>query len=80
MQPDLQQKATSITYSERVFVILGIQLAMRMRHIVVFGLSSRRKFFRIVTNGTIFEKKKLLNIKCVLIFFLYNVRLKDFYF
>ena len=32
-------KAIRITYSEGVFVALGIQLAMRMRHFVVCALS-----------------------------------------
>jgi hypothetical protein len=32
-------KAVNITYSECVSIDLGIQHAMRMRHIVIYGLS-----------------------------------------
>jgi hypothetical protein len=38
-------KAINITYSESVFVALGIQLAMRMRHTAICGLSSSTIFF-----------------------------------
>jgi len=55
----------NITHSECVFVTLVIQPAMRMRTRPVW-------FYKIslhyLMNGKNFEKKKLLKIKCVLIF------------
>jgi hypothetical protein len=40
-------KAISITYSECVFVALGIQTAMRVRHILVCFMSDSAVFFHI---------------------------------
>ena len=40
-------KAVSITYSEYLFVALGIQQAMRMHHITICGLSGYSIFFYI---------------------------------
>jgi len=42
-------KAISITYAECVSVALGIQRAMRMRHIVICGLSGSAIFFHIIS-------------------------------
>jgi len=45
-----------------VFVVLVIQHAMAMSHIVICGLSGCTIFFQIKRYD--FRKKKLLNIKC----------------
>ena len=42
------EKQKYITYSECVFVTLGIQYAMCMCHIVICGLSSSAKFCYII--------------------------------
>jgi hypothetical protein len=42
-------KAISITYSESVFVALGMQHAMRMRHIVICSLSSSSVYSHIIS-------------------------------
>ena len=42
-------RAISITYSEHMFVALGIQHAMRMRHIFVCGLPGSRKVFHVIS-------------------------------
>jgi len=43
------EKSISITYSEYVFVALAIQHVMRMRHIVICGLSGSTKLFHIIS-------------------------------
>jgi hypothetical protein len=42
-------KAMNITYCECVFVALGIQHAIRMRHIVICGPSGSTTFFHIIS-------------------------------
>jgi len=57
-----------IAYSEGVFVGLGIQHAMRMRHIVTCGLSGYIIFFQIILQKARFFKKVTEHKMCVLIF------------
>jgi hypothetical protein len=60
-------KTVSVTYSECVLVVLCIQHAMCIRHIVICGMSGCTNFFHI--SRTNFEET-LLNIKCVFCFHL----------
>jgi len=60
-------KSVTITYSECVFVALGIHNAMRMRHIVICGVSGCN--FSILSHKRHnFWKNKSLNIKLLLWF------------
>ena len=55
-------KAIIITHSDRVFVALGVQHAMRVRHIFC-NLSCCKIFFRnYLINGTILEKSPASNV------------------
>jgi len=50
-------KAANITYSERVFVTLGVHYAFHMHHTVTCGLSNSTIFFtHYLINDMIFEK------------------------
>jgi hypothetical protein len=57
VQPLPQWDKIGITYSECVFVALGMQYAMRMHHIVTCGLSGSTVFSTLSHKGTVFEKK-----------------------
>ena len=63
------EKAIIFTYSEFIFVALGIRHEMRMRHIVIFVLSGCTVFSTLSQKRYDF-RKRLFNIKHVL--YLYN--------
>ena len=57
-----------------VSVNLGIRHAESLRHITICGLSGSTIFFtHYLTNGTIFEEKKLLDMKSVFLFYVQNL-------
>ena len=59
------EKSVINTYSECVFIALGIQHAMRMRHIVICSLRVSTIFYTLPHKRHDCRKKKLLNTKCV---------------
>jgi len=69
----------SITYSEYVFVALGIQDAKRMHHIIICGLPRSATFSHIMSLTARFEKKKSYWTQNVGFDFLYNFCLKIFF-
>jgi hypothetical protein len=46
----LVEKAISIIYSKNVFVALGIQHAMRVRHIAICGIPGPTIFLHIISS------------------------------
>ena len=58
MWPLLEQKTIIITYFECVFLTLGTQREMRMRHIVICGLSGSTVFCHILLQKARFSNKK----------------------
>ena len=65
-----REKAISITYSGSVFVPLGIQNAMRMRHIARRSLPALQYISALSHKRHDFRKKKIIEYKlCVLIFY-----------
>jgi len=65
------EKAVRITYSDCAFEPLVIQHAKRMCHATLSSVDCLAQPYisHYHTNGTIFRGKRLLNIKCVLIFY-----------
>jgi len=58
VQPMLLRKSNDYYITSGcVFVALGIQQAMRMRHIAICGLPRSRKFFHIISQAARFPKK-----------------------
>jgi len=49
MEPLLQWKVTSITYYNCMSVVLFIQHAMYMHHVVICGISGATVFFHIIS-------------------------------
>ena len=68
MQPLLYWIVISITYTEFVFVALGIQHAMRMGHVAICGLPRSTEFFHIISKRHDFKKNSVTEHKNVFSF------------
>ena len=73
------RKAKGITQLMCVFVALGIQHAMRTRHIFICGLPRSTIYFTLPQKARFSGKKVIEHKMCVLIF-LYNFCVKHFSF
>jgi hypothetical protein len=62
------EKAINIAYSQCVSLALVIRHAKCMLHIAICGLSGSTKNFPHCHKRHHFREKKILNVKCVLIF------------
>ena len=56
-------KEIIITYFECVLLALDIQIAVRMRHIVICGLPGSARFFHIISYTARLSKQQLQNMK-----------------
>jgi hypothetical protein len=63
VQPLLPWESNKYNIFGSDFVELGIEHRMPMRHIVIYNI-----FPHSLKNGTIFEKKTVMYIKCVFLF------------
>jgi hypothetical protein len=62
------RETPSITYYKSVFVVFGMQHAMRRRHIVICVLLRSTIFFHVTSYKARFFKQKLMNKTCVVWF------------
>jgi hypothetical protein len=58
-------KAISIIQPGCVFVALGIQHAMRLRHILICGIPHPKTYFNIISYKARYWEKMLLKLKCM---------------
>jgi hypothetical protein len=58
------RKAISVTYSDCVFIALGIQHKMHLRHIVICGLSGSAMCVHIISQTVRFSKEKKKVTEC----------------
>jgi hypothetical protein len=73
-------KSIIFTYSEFVFVALFIRDALRMRHIIICGLSGSTKIFHIILLTARFKRKVTKHKMSFYFLYNYNYCLKFFLF